>query len=331
MNNNNFNLIRIILSLVVVVAHFITLLDFEDKKILLTVFNSYAAVKGFFVISGYLVYKSYTKNYELKKFYYNRILRIMPGYYFVMIITLIAIIIIFNYDLNNAVNILSISKYIIFNIIFLGVMQPNIEGIFIDNVTNAVNGSLWTIKVELCLYIIVPLIYIILKKIGQVKGALIIYAISILWIITFKYLIINKYSNSLIHQFPGQLAYFIMGIYLTQFKKIELKYFICSVVSLTIIHVINEELISTLFTPFFFSLIIIYLSSMKEKININKYGDFTYGFYLLHFPLIQILIEKGIINKEKIISSLLITIVLLMTLAMISWHFVEKRFINKKC
>jgi hypothetical protein len=56
-------------------------------------------------------------------------------------------------------------KYLIGNSSTLNFLSPRLPGVFVDNPESGfVNGSLWTLKVELFFYISVPILFYIFKK-----------------------------------------------------------------------------------------------------------------------------------------------------------------------
>lgn len=57
----------------------------------------------------------------------------------------------------------SLYTYLICNLLTFNFLSPDLPGVFDTNPLQAMNGSLWTIKVEFMLYIIIPIIYWLLK------------------------------------------------------------------------------------------------------------------------------------------------------------------------
>jgi peptidoglycan/LPS O-acetylase OafA/YrhL len=62
--------------------------------------------------------------------------------------------------------------------------------------------------------------------------------------------------------------------------------------------------------------------------NFGKYGDLSYGIYILHFPVIQWLVSIGL-YRESPSGALAVTIAVVLALAFASWHLVEKPFLRK--
>lgn len=81
---------------------------------------------------------------------------------------------------------------------------------------------------------------------------------------------------------------------------------------------------------YIFSIPILVNSVAKIKGATNyfgKYGDFTYGTYVFSFPVQQALINKGMTDPYLLF---LITLVVVLPLAVLSWNLVEKEFLKLK-
>jgi peptidoglycan/LPS O-acetylase OafA/YrhL len=82
---NNFGFLRLLFALLVIVSHSPTLIDGDNSRELWNeTFGSFTfggvAVDGFFLISGYLITKSFESSKTIADYLAKRILRIYPGY-----------------------------------------------------------------------------------------------------------------------------------------------------------------------------------------------------------------------------------------------------------
>ena len=55
----------------------------------------------------------------------------------------------------------------------------------------------------------------------------------------------------------------------------------------------------------------------------NRMGNFSYGIFLIHFPIIQIFIHYGL-DRYSFILTLALTTILSTGLGMLSWKYIEK-------
>jgi peptidoglycan/LPS O-acetylase OafA/YrhL len=60
--------------------------------------------------------------------------------------------------------------------------------------------------------------------------------------------------------------------------------------------------------------------------NFAKYGDFSYGVYIVHWPILQTLIVFGVARLNPAIF-LLVSLSLIGLTALLMWHLVESRFL----
>jgi peptidoglycan/LPS O-acetylase OafA/YrhL len=60
-----------------------------------------------------------------------------------------------------------------------------------------------------------------------------------------------------------------------------------------------------------------------------KFGDLSYGVYIYHFPIYQILIQLDLVNKIGYYKTIFMGYFLTLICAYLSWHVIEKRFLKK--
>ncbi|MDE3023378.1 MAG: acyltransferase, partial [Pseudomonadota bacterium] len=60
--------------------------------------------------------------------------------------------------------------------------------------------------------------------------------------------------------------------------------------------------------------------------DFSKYGDFSYGLYIVHFPIIQLILQNEWTEQHPLVF---LSSVLLLSLigAVLMWHLIEKRFL----
>ena len=214
---NNFNLIRLFAALQVAIVHSASYLDINLQ--FLQFLNLFPGVPIFFFISGYLIIKSFRNNYKLKNFFYNRILRIYPGLYFCFFITVISIII-SQYLKNIDINYYQLFIWLVTQLSFFQIYNPDfLRGYGVG----VVNGSLWTISVEIQFYLLTFFIYLILSK--YKKLLILIFGLCIFLniinaVFNEKAVFFSKLFN---YSFLPWLYMFLWGCYLESNKKLQKK------------------------------------------------------------------------------------------------------------
>jgi len=320
---NNFDLIRLGLALMVVFFH-IYKLSTGNTGMWLSYLVDFA-VSSFFVISGLLVTRSFDQDQRLSGYLKKRFLRIYP-LYFTMILTQLCILLILTSSAFNSQLLVVGLKYFVCNIIFLNFLQPTIPGVFEHLKYNAINGSLWTIKIEVLFYILLPLIYYGFKKF-RISFLISLYFLSALFA---GFSVSNPVLAVLADQLPAQLRFFVVGIvfYLYGYKiKLPALFMLLIPVGLFIANYfcIGNIVYKTALYPICLGFIV-YLTGFSKPLLKLKY-DISYGVYLIHFPVIQLLLFFGFAagNFSLFMLTGLVTVVLL---ALLSFIFLEKKFIE---
>lgn len=89
---NNFDFLRLLLASFVIITHSYPLTGREEHDWLYQITNgqtlfSYIAVRGFFAISGYLIFQSMLQSKNIINYYWKRFLRIFPGLFIVLLLS----------------------------------------------------------------------------------------------------------------------------------------------------------------------------------------------------------------------------------------------------
>ena len=329
MDNNNFDGVRIALAMIVVFAHLAALTQASDFRYFEVIFDSNFAVKGFFAISGFLVTKSYLSSRSTFEYAEKRIRRIYPAYTAGIVLCLFIGLISTTLNTSEFLKSPQTLRYFLANLTFLNFIQPTLPGVFEKNPTQVLNGALWTIKVEVMLYFCIPTLIYLFKRVGSSATTISIFGLSVAWVYFFTFQYGGSRGEELARQFPGQLSYFALGAFFAFNVKAIASIRVIALIGLLALFMTNNPLAKLVIDPIAYSSTVIYLSIAAFKsLNLGKYGDISYGIYLYHFPIIQVLIFLGAFEANVWIG-LSATFVITLLTALASWHFVEKKLLKR--
>jgi peptidoglycan/LPS O-acetylase OafA/YrhL len=313
-----------------VLAHLGELSQNNSLKFLSIITNSNTAVQGFFIISGFLVAKSYVNTPSLKNYFIKRAKRILPAYIFLIIFSVLTLSLFSNFSIKEYFLSSEIYAYLGWNLFFLNFMHPCLPGLFTGNLLCAVNGSLWTLKVEEGFYVLLPFLFYMLHKIKKPFVVLFtLYFLSLLY-----WYVMEDFFNKplLAKQLPGYMAYFIVGIYLflniEKVLKHKIKLFLIAVVAFVSANYFTLP-INVVHPAAFGTGLIIVAFSLPFLNHFGKYGDFTYGIYIYHFPIIQLFRQYNLFEKYNPILMAIGVCILTILFAIFSWYGIEKRFLDR--
>jgi peptidoglycan/LPS O-acetylase OafA/YrhL len=329
-DHNNFDNIRFGLALIVFFSHALGLPDSNILNSYQVFFNADFAVKGFFSISGYLVYKSYLNSSNLTNFFEKRIRRIYPAYVFTILFCLLIGLFCSELSSKNFITESQTLRYLLSNLFFLNFLQPSLPGLFQGNLMNAVNGSLWTIKVELMLYLTIPLLAIILKKYQPLVSYLAILLAAGIWVLYFSKFSHWTLAAEMARQFPGQIAYFSFGCLLAARSNLTKWLPFLSIIGILLLFDFPMPYLMRLFIePVGYGALTLYLCFISPSaLNIGKIGDLSYGVYLFHFPIVQLLIHLQVYAMQPALGVLL-SLIATLFMSFVSWKLVESRCLKR--
>lgn len=321
----NISELRLLFALMVVIAHTIQLASFSDYDLWRKIFSSDFAVQGFFILSGFLVLNSFARTHCIHKFYLRRFLRIYPGY-LVAVVLFLFLALTQSHVQQLEVNKSEIYRYIVVNLLFLNFLQPSIGGVFEAGAYQVINGALWTIKLEVMFYALVPLLYWGGRRWSFRAIAVSLIVIGLLWrpLLEFMALTVGiKVHDSIAHQLPGQLHFFGIGVLM--FDVLQRPYHQLGNAIIVLFAVLLAGLVvgkAMAFQILLLTLFIYGATQLPQILTPLGDTDLSYGVYLAHFPIIQLLIATAAPNLG-FEAFLVLVLMLVITYALASWHWVE--------
>ena len=329
--NNNLDVVRFTLAAMVFVSHAHDLSGRNELSFLSYLISSTFAVQAFFAISGFLIFQSYDRSRSIKSYAAKRARRILPAYLTVVSLCTVVLGLVSVLSFYDYINSAQTLKYFVFNMIFLNFVSPELPGVFQSNPIHAVNGALWTLKIEVMFYIAVPICIWLFRRFGHSPMLITLYIASAIYGFSMTWLAESRQSAAFLElgrQLPGQMTYFLAGaaIYYN-FNKIGKRPIAMLVVGLALLF-LSSFLLESLLRPIGVALSIMGLAFGPYIGRFGRYGDFSYGIYIVHFPILQILIFYNLPNLSLPIF-LLVGVVAVLGTAVLMWHLVEKRFLRR--
>ncbi|MGQ4646869.1 acyltransferase family protein [Lyngbya aestuarii] len=329
---NNFDILRLVCAFSVFMFHINTETGQLEQINSLIGLIAHSAVPIFFVISGFLIFMSYEKSKSLKEYSLKRIKRIYPAYFLVIILCAIGGVFLTSLPWNEYFFNDKFFKYILYNLIFLNHKQPSLTGVFTDNTQSLVNASLWTIRIEVMFYMITPILVFLFRKYNKLAVFLVIYAIAAGYyegmIFLYKDTGNMFYYKLAVKFLIGQLSFFVSGALVYYYLDFLKKYTVPLLVIALPIWLNSASLPLRPFLPISLAIITFYIVFLTPYVGFfSKFGDLSYGIYIFHFPLLQILHQSF---KASPYPTLFGATCILLLMAYASWHFVEKPFLGKK-
>ncbi|MCW8965551.1 MAG: acyltransferase [Candidatus Pacearchaeota archaeon] len=325
---NNIEYLRLLFALQVMFVH-----AFQHiKEIEISIINSLPGVPAFFFISGFLIYASYIKSKNIKDYFVNRVLRLVPGLIFVTLAGFIVVL----YAKGFVFLLQNIKFFVIWFVAQLTLGQAYNPSLFRDIGVGTINGSLWTITVEILFYISVPVI-VFFERYYRHTVLLFLVLSLIFYIFGSQVLDFELTRGKTMFEFikltPIVWGWmFLVGVLCFKYYSIlyRYKYYLkWSILPLIVIFLFdgsgwlfnyNGNSLGVLYY-LFYVLFIFYIAFGAKYIPLRF--DISYGVYVWHMVVINLLL---VIN----IKSVLLVFFLTISFAFVSWFFVEKPSLKLK-
>lgn len=294
------------------------------------VFSS-LGVKGFFILSGYLIFQSLERSQSKWDFYKKRFLRLFPALIVVLLLTLILAPLIYDHEIPYLLN-FSMWTYFPRNVTLYS-LQWGIDGVFQNNpYPKVINGSLWTIAYEFTLYVILSLFFIYRKNNHKMRVILI--SLFMVFLLGNMFFIDSlakfRFIISGLHLFDLGV-YFVAGSVLGAIRIHEFRY--KDYILLASLVIIIASIYLNIYTAIavYFLPIVVILFGYKSTPVINqigtRIGDLSYGIYIYGFPVQQTLLHFYNLNHWELMGA---SWVISSCLAYLSWHLIEIKALKFK-
>ncbi|WP_256443443.1 acyltransferase [Caballeronia sp. M1242] len=325
MHRNNFDFLRLAAAMMVLFAHQFALLGHEPPSLGARLDPGAIAVATFFAISGFLVAQSWTVDPHAWRFAARRVLRIWPA--------LILTTVVCAFVLGPLVSALPASAYFTSHetyayLSWLRLRSTfNLPGVFANlPYPNAVNGSLWSIPLEVHWY----LIFILIALVGLLRYR---------WAVAAATLAFAAYHFGVYHaetnvpQWTNEYGlFFCAGVTLFFLRDYWSDRKLLIALGLTLLAgglVAYGHRLIAMWIAWPFLVVAFGTSSTPILRDFGRLGDFSYGVYIFAFPVQQTLIlaTSGRWSVSQYLAS---ATVLSLMLAAFSWHCVEEPALRLK-
>ena len=314
--DNDLDLLRFLLAACVVFYHSKTLvggLDFAFARV--------SAVPVFLFLSGLLITESFYGTPTLKTYVEKRVRRIYPGYLVVVLVGGLLAFIGWRVLGDQQTTISGLLKYWASNSVFANWITPCVVSeTEVVGQTCAVNGSLWVIKWEVLFYALLPLILIFFSRFGKILCALLLVLLAAR--VSFEP---SPYIRIFLCFLMGICTYYLKPIWIPALKKLPPAPPLLRQAVLLASFLLATQIY---YGPFIILLMFIafYPTSEGWTPNIMKFGDISYGVFLIHFPLITAIFQ---FLPPSMFGPWVSFVVLAVStlLSIILYKFVEERFL----
>ena len=216
-----------------------------------------------------------------------------------------------------------IVSYLVANSLFLNFLHPEIGDVVSSLQIHAINPSLWTLKVEVGFYLVLPFTWMLVRRVGDSAIA----AIFCLSVVYNTYLVYIG-APVLARQLPGQLQFFVLGTALYKYRdslpaNTTLSRIGWAIVTAAAIVIATQAIRLWVVYPLAMAVGIFGVSCRLPSVNLRL--DISYGVYLFHGPIIQISLLLGWFSHT--LFGFAATSIVLLISALLAERLVERPFI----
>jgi peptidoglycan/LPS O-acetylase OafA/YrhL len=288
------------------------------------------AVGGFFVLSGFLITRSYESVSSVGRFIWHRFLRIFPAFWVCLVVTAFGLApLAFAYQHGSLHNYLAEvpgpSSYVTSNF-FLAIYQQRIGTVFAHLPSPFdTNLSLWTLNPEFFCYLCVAALGIV----GVIRRVPAVVGVVTLMLFTAYAALLWRYGNVYLIQVEALFVYFSFGAfaYLRR-DHIPMSPWIAALCCVALLATLTTRAFGYVVIPCIAYLTL--FSAMRLPLQgFDRRIDVSYGLYIYAFPVQQLLVMYGI-TRFGFTLYFVCALAVTLALAAASWFTIEKPSLSLK-
>lgn len=330
---NNFDLLRLVAALQVVLFHTASRFDLSLGS-WDSIVNAFPGVPIFFAMSGFLISAAYERSSSIGQYAKNRLLRILPALWICIALTTV-VALGFNYELLN----LSGLTWFLAQMSGL-IYTPRALAEF---GFGSYNGALWTIPVELQFYAVLPILYWLLSS-GKSTTARLI-GITLVFVgiaLTHQYYLASldpalgepTLVKLIRYSFVPHIYLFLLGVCLQrlkaeQFWLVKGKGIYWLGAYLAGYYLLPDTPATHVLKLMMLGSVVISLAFTQPTLSKKLLGstDISYGLYIYH-GLVHVIFFELLLNTSWNHGAMVLLVTL--ALAVLSWLTIERPIIKRK-
>jgi peptidoglycan/LPS O-acetylase OafA/YrhL len=328
---NNFSLLRLVFASLVILSHAPELKDGNRSRELFSRFTDMSfgelGVLGFFLISGYLIIKSYQSAGSVAGYTRNRVLRIYPAYVACFIVCVFLVAPLAGGSLSYLLGLGALNE--------LGRMvllkPPSVPGSFSALHYQELNGALWTIAYEFRCYLLVIVLGYCALLHKRIYAVISLAAVILTFVPIPDIFLVPVFGKPV---FTARFtAAFLMGgsfyIYRDEIPlrgDVALAAFVALLLTLSLVGPYTYIPVLTLGAYVLFYIALKWPGTRLSELTAET--DVSYGLYLWAWP-IQSLIYLYAPSVDAWLGAAL-TFMASLLCGTVSWHLLEKRMLRLK-
>lgn len=324
--NNSMNIMRLLTALAVIYGHASAVTGRGPSDIFLQYvgykFIGGVAVDVFFVLSGFLITASVMSGNGIRYFIASRVLRIYPA--------LIVCCVLSVFFLGSLLTIsdqywqsMDTWRYLLGNATAYRT-EYFLPGVFSELHDHAINGSLWSLQIEVRLYLMIGIGFLI----GVFSSKRVFNALF------FTVIILGYFAPDMFSRLfePENHRHVAMMFMIGSFAWVNRESIPMRPDVMFALLVFAASLHGTSKFGFAYALLlpylVFYIAIGKWGLWFNRWGDYSYGTYLYGWPCQQLVLMS--FPDIGNVGNTILSGVLAVFLAFLSWHLVEKSSLQLK-
>jgi peptidoglycan/LPS O-acetylase OafA/YrhL len=322
---NNYNLLRFVLALLVLFGHSPELIDGNrSRDWLAQTFGSISfgelAVDGFFLLSGYLIAQSWDSQPHAWPFLKKRLLRIFPGF----IVSSIICALIVGPLASDPSAYFGSFQVIPFITTLLRLGIPAVPEVFAGTPYPYVNGAMWTIAKEFVCYLFV----LVVGVTGTFRKPYLCLAATAIVFLALAFLKVNSYTV------PATLrlaSFFLCGTcYYLYRRRVPMRGDVAAAVAVVTVAALFSRLGAEFVLASLGGYALLYAAEKRSPLlsHFNRLPDVSYGLYLYGWPTQKLLLWY--LPSLSPLGLFALAAPIAIAFGTVSWYLVEKPALRLK-